>query len=170
MTDGAFREFMQKLDSYYSPKTKLDSVAVDEYRKILSQVDDKFVKTLYGEVVRVHGFFPKISELKTAASRFAICQKRINTKRCYCCMDTGIVPYFKKGIEPFPDYEYEFYSRCTCEAGCNRMDWPVCTSAITKGELEWMIEKNCEKFAMISDDEVKIAKAQVQTYVRGFSA
>lgn len=170
VTDGVFREFMQKLDSYFSPKTKLDTVAMDEYRKILSPVGDKFAKTLYSEIVRGHSFFPKILELKTAASRFTTRERYINTKRCYYCMDTGVVPYYKKGLEPFTEFEYAFYSRCTCAAGNNRPDWPVCTSVITQGELEWMFQENCGKFATIPDEDAKAAKVQVQTFVRGFSA
>jgi len=174
MTNKTFKEFVSRIETYYSTSSnpvRIDEWAIKEYYNACFCVFDKDAKAFYSEIVSVFKFFPKVSEFREVAEKYRDKQNKtrhINTEFCYCCMNTGIVPYFKKGLKPFLEHEYEFVSRCYCESGKNRPDWPLCTAVVTQGELEWKARENYKKFGNIKSEEKHRAKEYVTTFIKGF--
>lgn len=175
MTDKAFKDLMPRLEKYYSGVTgkpvQIEQWALKQYYNACFCVFDDQTKEFYSELVGSFKFFPRVSEFREVAEKYRQGKESYsNAETCYCCMNTGVVVYVKKGLQPFPDYEYELMSRCYCDAGKNKSDWPMCTQLLQQGELEWLVAQNYQKYGDVKPDEGKRAKEYVQRFVKGFAS
>lgn len=174
MTRTKFRDIIARLEKYYSGvtgrETGIEPTTLDDYYHACFCVFDDCADKFYSSVVGECKYFPKIPEFREHAEKFRRDKKKLqNTNMCYFCMNTGIVTYAKKGMHPFPDYEYEFVTRCTCELGRNRPDWPISTRIIKQDELEWLWADNRAKYGNITHEEMKSAEEYVTRFIRRFA-
>lgn len=175
MTKKKFNEIWKHLERYYSDvtgkETQTDELAVKEYYNACFCVRDEKASRFYSDVVANFKYFPRISEVREFAERYIeAAVKHENTEYCYCCLNTGIVPYVKKGIPPFTDCEYEFASRCFCDAGKNFLSWPLCSDIVSDGVLDRLCEERRENYGKITTQESKSAKAYVTTFIKTFGS
>lgn len=173
MTNKMFKQVSEKLGTYYgtssSPIT-IDEWAAKEYYNACFCVLDASAKDFYSKLVNNFKFFPRVSEFKEIAELYRKGEKTHyeNSDYCYCCMNTGTVSYIKKGLQPFSDYEYEYVSRCYCDAGKNKSGWPLCTSVVTQGEIEWLVSENFRKYGHVDKEQAHEAKEYITRFLKSF--
>ncbi len=175
MTKKKFKEIFDRLITYYSAvggkKVELfDEHIVRSYYGSVYCVYDKSAEQFYEKLIKTCKFFPRIPDMAEVAELF-----RDNAKpdyghsgMCYICMNTGIIRYFKKGIQPFVDYEYEHVAHCSCERGRQFLDWGDPLGFMANETLEWMEGENRKKYGNVKPEEAKKAKAYVQRFVKEY--
>jgi hypothetical protein len=168
MTKKTFAEFITRLAEYYG-KAELDAWARDQYYEACFCVFDKKAKNFYSDLVGNLKFFPRVSEFRECAQRqIETKAKQTNTERCWICMDEGSVSYYKKGMQPFPDWEYEHKARCLCNAGRNFPDWPLITAVTSTEEAEYLAEQNYARYGKVTPEHGNRAREKVTSFVRGW--
>lgn len=170
MTDKTFNAVFASLSSYYRLEDKPDKNARLEYFKAVQFVDDSDARSLYSDIVNKYPFFPKIPEVKELAEKYRKARVTYrNENFCYFCCNLGLIHYSKKGIEPFPDLEYDFVAFCPyCDAGKNYQspNMPSIDRIFLPEQLKELECRNFEKFGNVSKERAETARHQVQYYLR----
>lgn len=170
MTDKTFNAVFTSLASYYRLDEKPDKNARIEYFKSVKFVDDSDARSLYSDIVNNYTFFPKIPDIKAVAEKYHQAPKVYkNDEFCYVCCDIGLIHYSKKGLEPFPDIEYDFVAFCPyCDAGKNYRSpkTPSIDQIFLPEQIKEIEKRNFERFGNVSKEKVEVAKHKVQYFLR----
>lgn len=170
MTRSCFQEFMKTLYSYYGKAQVKDQEAHKAYFDALAFLPDTEREFLYRGVVRNFRFFPTLPELLEIANMRRQAQAPVkNQVRCEYCMDTGVIPYQRKGFAPFRDQEYDFWASCPkCAVGkALEGPYPPMDQLFGEEALEQVRQRNRRLYGDLSPETVEKSRETVKAYLRG---
>lgn len=171
MTFGQFNDFMEDLYNYYGERCRKGDRATKEYYDAVKGLPDTEVNFLYKTIVRNHKFFPGIPDMvEIAGMKRQQTRLPVNREKCYCCMDTGVIPYYRKGFMPFPNMMYEFWAACPeCELGMRlgqNGPWLLFDRLFDRATLDNIRRDNLQKFGAVSESTVERAKEKAELYIK----
>jgi hypothetical protein len=160
------------LSTYYRLKDdeKPDKYAMHEYYNVIKFMDDSDANRLYSDIVGNFSFFPKIPEIKECAEKYRKAKTTYkNDNFCYVCCNVGIIDYYKRGIDPFPDVEYRFVAYCPyCDSGKNYQSsrTPSIDRIFLPEQIKEIEQRNFQKFGNLPKAEKTKSKAIVETFIK----